>query len=376
MVSTIFDNPELIDRILDWVEKGYAGPFMLHLGPTNRCNLHCPTCVLRGRKAPTDYEISYELSIDEYQRIIDEAAELGVRYVQIGGWGEPMMRKKETPAIMEIIKSKGMSGFLNTNGTLFDKDSITHLVRIGWDSILFSLDGATPKINDYLRGSDGAFKKTTSTMSNFTRLKKKYKTSKPDISIGPVLSKKNYKGVVELVQLAYKLGAGYVTFQPVKLPSTSASAEFIIGKEDYHELKILLSKAEELAARLGIRTNIEEIDQTIVEAPCESTMAIEKYADSYADDPLLSVPCFSPWFYIGITSDGFVGVCSSVGSSYKENIREKNLADIWNGEIFNKFREKLSRHQLLEECKDCCGSVVIVIKKLRGELAERRQEIR
>jgi len=85
---TVFDSDELLERMVEWFKTGKGRPWLLEIRPTNFCNLFCPSCVARGH--PHEQIKGEELTDEEYIRIIDEAAELGVRLVQISGGGRTL----------------------------------------------------------------------------------------------------------------------------------------------------------------------------------------------------------------------------------------------------------------------------------------------
>ena len=68
------------------------------------------------------------------------------------------IRINNVEMVRKIIGS-GMNGSITTNGTLLDQEHIRELVELGWDLLVFSIDGGDPETNDRLRGMAGAFKK-------------------------------------------------------------------------------------------------------------------------------------------------------------------------------------------------------------------------
>ena len=61
--------------------------------------------------------------------------------------------------VLSQNKKKGMYGMLYTNGVLLDDNFINFLKDINIEAVKISLDGATPKTHDYVRGKQGAFEK-------------------------------------------------------------------------------------------------------------------------------------------------------------------------------------------------------------------------
>ena len=159
-----------IERLVKWARGGKAPPVTIELVPTERCNLNCLSCWRRGwSKEKLEERFRQEMSDERLLELVDEAAEMGVVEIAFVGGGEPLMRK----VVIEIfkrMKDYGMIGDLVTNGTLFTKSTIEMMVKIGWDRIKFSIDGADKKTHDYLRQTPGAFEKTIKNIKIFSKL--------------------------------------------------------------------------------------------------------------------------------------------------------------------------------------------------------------
>ena len=361
----MLDSEEVLERIVQWFKTGKGRPFMLELRPTNLCNLHCPSCLARGYPVYTPGE---ELSAAEYERIIDEAAELGVRYVQIVGGGEPFIRREKVLRIMRRVKGHGMVGFVVTNGTLFDRALIQEIFDLRWDAIFFSLDGPDPKLNDFLRSQEGCFEKTTSAIRSFAEKKAEAGSRFPRLDIGPTLTHYNCRRIVDLVRLGATLGVDNVVFQPVSIRPGLGGEDHLLTAKDREALAREIPVALRIARESGISTNLEDLDAVMIEKSNELPIVIRAYSATVSH-PWLSIHCFSPWFYIGINPDGAVGPCSiNHESTYVENIRGTSLKDWWEGRHFRRFREGLMRGELPEACVNCSGTTVLEIQRVRNRL--------
>lgn len=364
----MFGNEEILERVVEWFKTGKARPFMLELRPTNLCNLRCPSCVARGYPPYTPGE---ELSLADYERIIDEAAELGVGYVQIVGGGEPFMRREKVLGMMRCIKRYNMKGFVVTNGTLFDAELIRELVEMAWDTIFLSLDAPNPELNDFLRDKPGCFEKIVTAIHKFKNLKRAHNQDLPQLDLGPVLSHYNCRAIVDMVRLCADVGLDNLSFQPVRVHDDEAGKPFLLTGEDLKALAVEVPKARKLADELGVRNNLHELDREMLEGSSKLPEVIQSYSSEFKDYPILSLHCLSPWFYIGINADGTVGPCSiDHPTTYKGDIRDSSLKAYWDGSHFQAFREGLLRKELPEACANCCGTNVIEIKKLRERLRE------
>lgn len=118
---------------------------------TNDCNLRCIHCF---RVASTHNDD--ELLTDEVRNVINQFKALGGEDLVISG-GEPFLRS-DILEILEHAHQHVKRVTVITNGTLIDKYAAEFLKRLEPISVQVSLDGATPRSNDRIRG-DGAFER-------------------------------------------------------------------------------------------------------------------------------------------------------------------------------------------------------------------------
>ncbi|MFC7740681.1 mycofactocin radical SAM maturase [Nocardiopsis composta] len=92
-----------------------------------------------------------ELDTAEARAVIDELRRMQVFYVNIGG-GEPTVR----PDFFELVSYATGSGVgvkFSTNGVRITPAAARRLAADGYVDVQVSLDGATPEVNDAVRGS-------------------------------------------------------------------------------------------------------------------------------------------------------------------------------------------------------------------------------
>ncbi len=121
---------------------------------TYRCNNTCRHCWLW--MPANACEQRDELSMDEIQRIVDEARQMGCQAWAISG-GEPMLRPDFTD-IFDYITRKAVSYSINTNGTLITPEIARLLTRSGRKMV--ALYGATAEIHDRVTRNPGSFEAT------------------------------------------------------------------------------------------------------------------------------------------------------------------------------------------------------------------------
>jgi MoaA/NifB/PqqE/SkfB family radical SAM enzyme len=244
---------EKIRKLSQWSKGNKIAPLLLDINPTDKCNLKCLSCWQRLEKFKK-IDSSHEVIENKLISVVKEALDFDVNEFEITGGGEPMMRKDVTLKIMKLIKECEKIGNITTNGTLFDEETIRFLVRMEWDRITLSLDGANSGINDYLRGS-GSYEKIIHNIKLLNKLKKSFKTKKPTLKFNVVVNRKNYDKLDEIVKLGQLLNCKIINFEPLTVHS-SIGKKLSLRKKEMKQLKNSVSNIVRLAHNLEIVTNI------------------------------------------------------------------------------------------------------------------------
>lgn len=136
--------------------QGLDAPICLTWEMTYGCNLRCVHCLSSSGKARAD-----ELTTAEAKALLDEFAAMKVFYINVGG-GEPMSRP-DFFELMEYSVNHGIGVKFSTNGTLIDRTAADWICSTDYLDVQISLDGATPEVNDPVRGT-GSYKRARKAM--------------------------------------------------------------------------------------------------------------------------------------------------------------------------------------------------------------------
>jgi len=358
---------EAVRRLEMWYNGKRAPPLHIDIEPTSSCNLKCMFCWTRSEERIRNCQYQRKLSDKRLVEIVKEAAKLGVLEWEIAGGWEPMTRPKVVFRMMTLIKKYGMYGSITTNGTLFTEKMIKKLVEIGWDRILFSLEGPNAEIHDYLTQVKGSFRKETKNILLFKKWKEKLGKDKPLYSIHCVLNNKNYDKLEEMIELGYRLGCEGVNFEPLMIWSKEGE-KLKLSEDQMKELKVHVERAVKRARELGIHSNVGEWreEKLVIKRDMREILKRNLKCDG---KNLLNSPCFLPWLNMEIRVSGRVVACRVCNDeSGCENALDKPIKEIWFGRYFNELRGKFLRGELPNYCKDCASGLVLKMKNLREAL--------
>lgn len=152
-------------------------PPKLHIEPTNYCNIKCISC----SSSKSSREKGY-MDFNFFQKIIDEASQIGVKIIHLYLHGEPLLH----PQLVEMIsyiKSKNLRVHLVTNGVLFDREKSEAILRSGVnndDIFTFSILGYSKEVHEtIMKGVD--HDKVVKNISDFLKLREKFGMKGPVI---------------------------------------------------------------------------------------------------------------------------------------------------------------------------------------------------
>ncbi len=339
----------IIESLIKWESSGLGHPTQAQIHLTNFCNLKCFFCPTRALIKELDKK--KELSVEEWLKIIEDGNRLGIEEWHICGGGEPLFFKDIFIAVIEKIKKSGCRGELITNGTLFYEELIKKMVELKWDKIFFSLDSPFAETQNELRGVD-CFNKIIKNVRSFAKCKKENDSTLPILSFHMVVCNKNYKQIPKMIELAKKLDVQDVLLNALNIWKPEIN-KLRLNETQEKELEIILNESKKLAEELNIDTNINEfLRSELFKKANIMNEVLEKGVKRKFSHGLLDTPCYYPWYNISIFADGTVQPCF-IPRGKGEQIRGKNLKDIWFGKVFSEIREEMKKGKLSKYCAKC-----------------------
>lgn len=179
--------------------------FYLYL--TSGCNLCCRHCWVAPSFSPREPDPDECLDVDLLRRAVAEGKELGLRSAKLTG-GEPLLHPRFVE-IVDLLSAEGLEITMETNGTLLEAGLARYLrehTRLTWISL--SLDGATAEVHDAFRGVEGSFEAALRGLEALVSA-----GYRPQVIMCP--HRGNLHQVEAVVDLAVRMGAGSVKFNPV-----------------------------------------------------------------------------------------------------------------------------------------------------------------
>ena len=277
---------------------------------THRCPLRCPYC---SNPLNLDKK-STELGTEDWMRVLDEAADLGVLHVHFSG-GEPTIRHD----ICNLVAHAGEAGLysnLITSGVLLNKARLDALVEAGLDHVQLSIQDVDANNADRIGGFKGGHEKKL-------RLAREIRECGIGFTLNVVIHRQNIMNVSSIIDLAVELGAGRVEIAHTQYYGWALKnrAALMPTRDQLDEATVIVDEARE-------RLNEQLVIDYVV-------------PDYYA---LFPKPCMGGWGRTGIhvTPIGKVLPChaaETIDGLVFDNIRDKSLKEIWtSSQAFQAFR--------------------------------------
>ncbi len=144
--------------------KGYAP--MVHIEPTNVCNLKCEMCPRDQQDRPEGY-----MNFTVFKGLVDELNILNSELIYLHLFGEPTLH----PKIFDMIryaKGKNIDVAMSTNGTTLNLATAKLLLNSGIDILIISFDAAdNPEYYEQIR-KNANYNEVFSNIKQFINIKK------------------------------------------------------------------------------------------------------------------------------------------------------------------------------------------------------------
>lgn len=316
---------QLVTRAGDAAQQKttYGIPLAVLAELTHRCPLQCPYC-----SNPVELEAaSKELTTEEWCKIMDELAEIGVLQIHFSG-GEPTVRKDLVQLVAHATEV-GLYSNLITSAVMLSKDRLQDLADAGLSHVQISVQGAEAGLADRVGGfRNGHAKKLEA--ARWTR-----EVGLP-LTINAVMHRQNLHQLPQIIDLAVALDADRLEVANVQYYGWALKNRQALIPS-FAQLEETNTIVDEARARLA---GVLDIDYVI--------------PDYYAQRPK---QCMGGWGrqFFNISPAGKVLPChaaeSITGMEFDTVRSNKSIRWIWdNSDAFNKYR---GTDWMPEPCKSC-----------------------
>ncbi|MBL0225298.1 MAG: radical SAM protein [Geobacteraceae bacterium] len=324
---------EPAEAVQSLVEEGLRPPRFLTLAVTDGCNLDCCHCWVRAGKASCHSPVP----LQNIRRLMEEFAALGGHGIRITG-GEPLCH----PHWLDILQHACAYGFkevaLQTNAMLLKDVHLPVLRELDFPglSIQVSLDGATPRAHDTVRG-EGAY---SAAREGIARLVQAGLAAR--VSLFFTEMRHNLEEIPELLDLADRSGLASVATGTMVLCGRASETSLVAppGVEQY------LALLERYESDARFRELYKKIG-TVAALEWRAGDAVRQDCCSFIENPYLTpsgrlypcLMCHADEFSVsGVFEKGLVAALAE-GCPLWSSLR----------------RISCSRSEGLPECRDCPG---------------------
>lgn len=243
------------------------------------CNLRCPNCQY-VIKDPAVFKGGGFINVDHFKTVIDKYAK-GINIVFLTG-GEPLLHP-ELDDLVQIVKGKGLSVKISTNGILISEkiDTLKSL-----DFINISLDSYDYQSFRRFRG--GTEKQFDKILEGLSLLKK----NNVQFMITFVLSEENLEEIYKMIEFAYKVQPSILYFHNIN-PH---------GSKDYTPLTLSSKKVNQIMKAIMSKSDY----------PFDIYLPVIFDTES---EHFKTSKCIQPWYYCCFDDKGDISYCCHLGHS-------------------------------------------------------------
>jgi|TARA_B100000768_G_C11266427_1_gene371302 GTP 3',8-cyclase len=354
--SKIF-NPQAkvllhFEKIEKFITTGNVDPILIEIDPSNACNHSCPFCISGhihlSKFKGTEFFNRAIMKEEVLMNLSKELVNMDIQAINWTGGGEPTMN----PCLKNIIKyirenSKIKMGMFS-NGSMLKKFDMFDEITKSLTWIRISIDAGNAESYNKLRvtNKNNDFKTVIENIKELIKYKKKIK-SNLSIGAGFVVTKDNYKEIVEFAEIFKDLDINYCQFKP-EIVQIERS-----GSVD--------RKKEQISSNFWLNDVIEALDKA------KEILGNKFECNSYKLDDLISNPenygrnykqCLGSQLQPCIGADGNVYVCTN-HRGHKNyaygNILEKKFKDIWNDvNKKNRVMHQIEKIEKFSKCSQLC----------------------
>jgi MoaA/NifB/PqqE/SkfB family radical SAM enzyme len=282
------------------------------------------------------------LTSERWRGVFAELTDLGCRKIHFSG-GEVFLR----PDFLDLAESAvelGLKVNLTTNGTLMTKDSARRLARMGVNGVSVSLDGASAKSHNRVRGREYAWRRTLKTVSWLRRY-----SADLTLRVNFVLMRSNYEALPDMVRLAGELGANDLL--PMPVDEKGPRKLRLSAREIRHYNREIAPAVAEARRRYAFPEHPAALFPFGVTEEEVRLSAKGLYARGF----FTRRACLAPWLHAFFAWDGATYLCCMTNGRMESlgNVGRQSVREVFHGPGFARIRAEFLAGRPLSTCHRC-----------------------
>jgi len=339
---------------------------------TDLCNLRCHTCGQWGdqgflRRQDLSRLKEQEVAPARYRELLEDLVASGHRPLIYFWGGEPMLYE----GLLELIEHAthlGLPCAIATNGTRLAAQA-SGLVRAPLFLLQVSIDGHNATLHNQLRPAAGGgdnFADILAGLAAVRRAREEQKQRLPLIASLTVISRSNYRHLVELYQAFCREVDLFVFYLSWWIDPPRARAHELdffrrfgfrprlpwgwVGDwkpDNYQELHrqlqglLALSRARHAPAVVLIPPIVGQENLQTYYTEHRATFGFDC--------------CVSIYQVAEVNSNGDLSPCRDYHDYVVGNVKQATISELWNSPAYRRFRRSLATEGLMPVCTRCCG---------------------
>ena len=354
--SKIF-NPQAkialhLDKVLNHLNNKPTDPITLEVDPSNACNHSCPFCISGhihlSKFKGTEFFDRRMMDEKDLMSLCSDVTKMKIDSLTWTGGGEPTMNPHLKKAMKYINSNSKIKMGMFSNGSMFSKFDMfdTIVDTLSW--IRISMDAGSANSYDKLRVTNKSnnFEIVVKNIKKLIAIKKK-KKSKIVIGVDFVVSKDNYKEVIDFAKLFKNMDVDYCQYKP-EIVQIERNGKLNKKKEQISSdfwLHKVIKQLDEAREILGnkFECNSYKLEDLLFDS--------KNYGRNYKE-------CIGSQFQPCIGADGNVYVCTN-HRGHKEysygSIKDKSFKAIWGNMKTRKcIMNKINNTEKFSNCSQLC----------------------
>lgn len=336
------DGEELASALRE--RRGWR-PREVEMRLTWACEAHCEQCGMHDFARASGHAYRHRLPSERVLELLSELSSMGCESILFSG-GEVTL-VSALPKILAHATEVGISPHINTHGGNLKPAYCDELLDSGLAGLMVSLDSGDPDEHDKIRKLPGLFAAATAGLAYL-------RSRRPDqrdffMLVNSVIMRESYPNIPRLVDAVAAAGVPELSLSPLSVDNewddwANFNTDLKLTADDEVRLeREIMPDALERAARGGVTVRYP--------GEVQSDGTVRLRPAFFNQEP---VNCSVVHYHSVINVNGDVIPCcySSPGTYSMGNVRERDFADVWNGEDYQEFRNGCfpARYEMCATC--------------------------